>query len=56
MRVVVPDDIKKLMDIFIPYMIKNHDGTALVLRDDAPEEAIIAHRKYQEWWEQNGKR
>lgn len=56
MRVVIPDEIKRLTYIFAPYMTKNNDGTALVLRDDAPEEATVAYRKYQEWWEQNSKR
>ena len=50
MRIIMPDEICALADLITPYMVKNKEGTALVLKDDAPEEVVAAKKKYDDWW------
>lgn len=53
MRMVVPKEISALTDVFTPYIVKNNEGTALILKKDAPNDAKVAHKKYCDWWETN---
>lgn len=55
MRVIVPDKIKRLADIQMPYMFFNEEHDAVELRSDAPKEVIEAREKYLQWWKQHQK-
>ena len=46
----MPSEISSLADLITPYMVKNKEGTALVLKDDAPKEVVAAKKKYDDWW------
>lgn len=50
MRIRIPNDISLIGDLIAPYMVKNAEGTALVLKDGAPEEVVVAKMKYDDWW------
>ena len=43
MRLIYPEEIKKLKSIYEPYMI------GAKLKDDAPIEAVEAAEKFKEW-------
>jgi len=55
MRVIVPDKIKRLADIQMPYMFFNEEHDAVELRSDAPKEVIEAREEYLQWWKQHQK-
>ena len=43
MRLIYPEEIKKLQSIYKPYMVN------CKMRDDAPIEAVEAFEKFKEW-------
>lgn len=50
MRIVAPEEIKKLRRIFEPYL----DGVKL--KEDAPQEAKKAHESYFKWYDEEMKK
>ena len=50
MRVIVPDRIKSLADMQMPYMYFNEEHDAVELRPDAPAEVVKAREEYLKWW------
>ena len=52
MRVIVPDRIKNLAEIQMPYMYFNEEHDAVELRPDAPIEVVKAREEYLKWWKQ----
>ena len=52
MRVIVPDRIKKLADMQMPYMYFNEEHDTVELRADAPAEIVKAREEYLAWWKQ----
>lgn len=55
MRVIVPDGIKILADMQMPYMFFNEEHDAVELRPDAPKEVVEARKEYLQWWKQHQK-
>lgn len=53
MRVKVPNKIKELADIQMPYVYFNKEHDTVELRPDAPYEAVKAREEYLKWWEQH---
>ena len=52
MRVIVPDRIKKLADMQLPYIYFNEEHDTVELRADAPTEVVKAREEYLVWWKQ----
>lgn len=52
MRVIVPEKIKSLADMQMPYMYYNDEHDTVELRPDAPPEVIKAREEYLNWWKQ----
>ncbi len=53
MRAIVPNRIKKLADIQMPYIYFNEEHDTVELRSDAPNEVVKAREEYLKWWEQH---
>ena len=51
----MPDKIKRLADIQMPYMFFNEEHDAVELRSDAPKEVIEEREEYLQWWKQHQK-
>ena len=52
MRVIVPDRIKKLADMQMPYIYFNKEHGTVELHADAPAELVKAREEYLAWWKQ----
>ena len=53
MRVIIPENISKLADVFAPYLVFDEEKKEYVLREDAPEEIVKAKQEYHSWFEKN---
>ena len=51
MRVIVPDDISKLVDVFAPFLAFDNERMEYTLKENAPEDVVEAQRKYHEWFD-----
>ena len=52
MRLIIPEDIKNMIERVTPYM-QYVDDVGMVLKDDAPQEIIDMKRKISEWFDEN---
>ena len=53
MRVIIPDEIKRLIDIQRPFLV--FDGKGFVLKEDAPAEVVKAREITQKWSSEHGR-
>ena len=53
MRIIVPDEIKKLAELQLPYMYYDEKKQMMELRSDAPSHIVEAREKYLDWWKQH---
>ena len=54
MRIIIPSEIKELIDIQLPFL-QYDEETGYSLRDDAPAEVIEVREKAIRWMRENGR-